>query len=357
MFSIRVISASNSCKGFTCITKFFSIYFVVRLEFMKKDKILVIGASGQIGVELTLELRKIYGGANVIASDLREQNELLKGTGPYVSLDVMNKEMLHVQVIRQNITQIYLLAAILSATGEKNPALAWHLNMQSLLNVLEIAKEENLQKVYWPSSIAVFGPSSPKKNCPQQTIIEPITVYGISKYAGEFWCNYYHQRYGTDVRSLRYPGLISYKSEPGGGTTDYAIEIFHAALEDKKYNSFLREDTYLPMMYMPDAIRATIELMESDAKKIKVRTSYNISAMSFSPKEIAEEIKKHIPAFAITYKPDYRQQIAESWPQSIDDSGANNDWKWTPEYDIIKMTSDMIENLKLRRINPDKNNY
>ena len=313
---------------------------------MIKEKILVIGASGQIGVELTLELRRIYGGANVIASDLREENDLLKGTGPYVSLDVMNKEMLHVQVIRQNITQIYLLAAILSATGEKNPALAWHLNMQSLLNVLEIAKEENLQKIYWPSSIAVFGPSSPKKNCPQQTIIEPITVYGISKYAGEFWCNYYHQRYGVDVRSLRYPGLISYKSEPGGGTTDYAVEIFYAALEENKYTCFLREDTYLPMMYMPDAIRATIELMESEAKQITIRTSYNISGMSFSPKEISAEIQKHIPGFTITYKPDYRQQIAESWPQSIDDSVAAKDWRWKPGYKLSKMTNEMLANMK-----------
>ncbi|HEV8082640.1 MAG TPA: NAD-dependent epimerase/dehydratase family protein [Chitinophagaceae bacterium] len=314
---------------------------------MIKEKILVIGASGQIGVELTLELRRIYGGANVIASDLREENDLLKGTGPYVSLDVMNKEMLHVQVIRQNITQIYLLAAILSATGEKNPALAWHLNMQSLLNVLEIAKEENLQKIYWPSSIAVFGPSSPKKDCPQQTIIEPITVYGISKYAGEFWCNYYHQRYGVDVRSLRYPGLISYKSEPGGGTTDYAIEIFHAAIEENKYTCFLREDTYLPMMYMPDAIRATIELMESDAKQITIRTSYNISGMSFSPKEISAEIQKHIPGFTTTYEPDYRQQIAESWPQSIDDTVAAKDWKWKPGYELSKMTKDMLANMRL----------
>ena len=314
---------------------------------MIKEKILVIGASGQIGVELTLELRRIYGGSNVIASDLREENDLLKGTGPYVSLDVMNKEMLHVQVIRQNITQIYLLAAILSATGEKNPSLAWHLNMQSLLNVLEIAKEENLQKVYWPSSIAVFGPTSPKKNCPQQTIIEPITVYGISKYAGEFWCNYYHQRYGVDVRSLRYPGLISYKSEPGGGTTDYAIEIFYAALEENKYNCFLREDTYLPMMYMPDAIRATVELMEAEAKKITIRTSYNISGMSFSPKEISAEIEKHIPGFTTTYKPDYRQQIAESWPQSIDDTIARRDWKWKPAFGLPEMTSDMLENMKL----------
>src|SRR5215203_4262111 len=264
---------------------------------MLKEKILVIGASGQIGVELTLALRKIYGNSNVVASDLREQNPLLEGTGPYVSLDVMNKEMLHVQAIRQNFTQIYLLAAILSATGEKNPHLAWHLNMQGLLNVLDIAREEHLHKVYWPSSIAVFGPTSPKINCPQQTVIEPITVYGISKYAGEFWCNYYNHRYGVDVRSIRYPGLISYKSAPGGGTTDYAVEIFHEALEEKKYTCFLREDTYLPMMYMPDAIRGTIELMEAPANKISLRTSYNLSSMSFSPKEIAAEIQKHIPGF------------------------------------------------------------
>lgn len=312
---------------------------------MIKEKILVIGASGQIGVELTLALRKMYGNANVVASDLREENDLLKGTGPYVSLDVMNKEMLHVQVIRQNITQIYLLAAILSATGEKNPNLAWSLNMQSLLNVLDIAREENLHKVYWPSSIAVFGPTSPRQNCPQATIIEPVTVYGISKYAGEFWCNYYHQRYGVDVRSLRYPGLISYKSAPGGGTTDYAVEIFHEALEEKKYECFLREDTYLPMMYMPDAIRATIELMEADASNISVRTSYNISGMSFSPKEIAAEIKNHIPGFSISYKPDYRQPIADSWPQSIDDSVARKDWGWKEEYDLGSMTKDMLDNL------------
>jgi nucleoside-diphosphate-sugar epimerase len=313
---------------------------------MIKEKILVIGACGQIGVELTLELRKIYGGANVVASDLRAENDLLKGTGPYVSLDVMNKEMLHVQVIRQNITQIYLLAAILSATGEKNPHLAWSLNMQSLINVLEISKDENVHKVYWPSSIAVFGPTSPKINCPQQTIIEPTTVYGISKYAGEFWCNYFNHRYQIDVRSLRYPGLISYKSEPGGGTTDYSVEIFHEAIEENHYTCFLKEDTYLPMMYMPDAIRATIELMESPVEKISVHTSYNISGMSFSPKEIAAEIKKHLPGFTINYEPDYRQPIAESWPQSIDDSMARNDWGWKPKYNLATMTKDMIENLE-----------
>src|SRR6266487_594275 len=275
---------------------------------MKKEKILVIGASGQIGVELTLELRRIYGGSNVIASDLREENDLLKGTGPYVSLDVMHKEMLHVQVIRQNITQIYLLAAILSATGEKNPNLAWNLNMRGLLNVLDIAREEKLTKVYWPSSIAVFGPTSPKQNCPQQTIIEPITVYGISKYAGEFWCNYFNKRWDVDIRSLRYPGLISYKSGPGGGTTDYAIEIFYEAIESKRYECFLKEDTYLPMMYMPDAIRATIELMESPAEKISVRTSYNISGMSFS----------------------------------------RNDWGWQQEYDLQKMAEDMLKNIRVK---------
>ncbi|MGC4036365.1 MAG: NAD-dependent epimerase/dehydratase family protein [Chitinophagaceae bacterium] len=312
---------------------------------MVKEKILVIGASGQIGVELTLALRKMYGAANVVASDLREENELLKGTGPYVSLDVMNKEMLHVQVIRQNITQVYLLAAILSATGEKNPNLAWHLNMQSLLNVLDIAREEKLHKVYWPSSIAVFGPTSPKQNCPQHTIIEPTTVYGISKYAGEFWCNYFFQRYGVDVRSLRYPGLISYKSAPGGGTTDYAVEIFHEAIEEKKYTCFLKEDTYLPMMYMPDAIRSTIELMEADSSKISVRTSYNLSGMSFSPETIGAEIKKHVPEFNIQYKPDYRQAIADSWPQSIDDSVARRDWGWKEEYDLPRMTADMLHNL------------
>ncbi|MFY0254380.1 NAD-dependent epimerase/dehydratase family protein [Chitinophaga sp. 30R24] len=312
---------------------------------MKKDKILVIGACGQIGVELTLALRKMYGDANVVASDLREEHELLKGTGPYVSLDVMNKEMLHVLVIRHNITQVYLLAAILSATGEKNPLLAWHINMQSLLNVLDIAKEENLDKVYWPSSIAVFGPNSPAQETPQHTVIEPTTIYGISKFAGERWCEYYSHRFGVDVRSLRYPGLISYKSAPGGGTTDYAVEIFHEAKERQQYTSFLSEDTYLPMMYMPDAIRATIELMEADASKISIRSAYNLSAMSFSPKEIGAEIKKHIPAFTMDYEPDYRQQIADGWPNSIDDTLARQDWGWKPEYDLARMTADMLQNL------------
>jgi nucleoside-diphosphate-sugar epimerase len=316
---------------------------------MRNEKILVIGASGQIGVELTLALRKIYGEGQVIAADLREQNPLLAGTGPYVSLDVMNKEMIHVQVIQQNITQIYLLAAILSATGEKNPSLAWNLNMQGLLNVLDIAREEKLHKVFWPSSIAVFGPSSPRQNCPQQTIIEPTTVYGISKYAGEFWCHYYWQRYGVDVRSVRYPGLISYKSGPGGGTTDYAVDIYHQALQKNQYTCFLKEDTYLPMMYMPDAIRATIELMEAPQKSVGIRTSYNLSAMSFSPQEVAASIRTHLPDFSISYSPDYRQQIADSWPQSIDDSVARSDWGWKEEYDLKAMTADMIKNLRKKK--------
>jgi nucleoside-diphosphate-sugar epimerase len=312
----------------------------------RDEKILVVGACGQIGVELTLQLRKIYGEGTVIAADLREEHPLLKGTGPYVSLDIMNKETFHVLVLRYNITQVYLLAAILSATGEKNPLLAWHVNMQSLLNVLDVAKEEGLQRVYWPSSIAVFGPSSPKEKTPQHTTIEPTTIYGISKFAGERWCEYYHNRYKVDVRSLRYPGLISYKSQPGGGTTDYAVEIFHDAVKYNKYTSFLNANTYLPMMYMPDAIRATIELMQADASKITVRSSYNISSMSFSPAEIAAEIKKHRPDFTIDYKDDSRQQIANSWPRSIDDSQAQNDWGWKPEYDLQRMTQDMLVNIK-----------
>lgn len=315
-----------------------------------KERILVIGACGQIGVELTLALRKMYGDTNVVASDLRNEHPLLAGSGPYVSLDVMNKEMLHVLVIRHNITQVYHLAAILSATGEKNPALAWHINMQSLINVLEIAKEESLHKIYWPSSIAVFGHNSPRENTPQHTIIEPSTVYGISKFAGERWCEYYYKHFGVDVRSVRYPGLISYKSSPGGGTTDYAIEMFHEAVENSHYKSYIAENTYLPMMYMPDAIRATIELMETDAENISLHTSYNLSAVSFSPKEIAEEIKKHVPGFTISYEPDYRQEIADSWPQSIDDSLARTDWKWRPEYDLSAMTVDMLKNLKQQKV-------
>lgn len=312
---------------------------------MAKEKIMVIGACGQIGVELTLALREIFGKNYVIACDLREESIWLKGSGPYVQMNVLEKEKLQAFIKQQKITQVYLLAAVLSATGEKNPMLAWNLNMQGLLNILEIAREEKLQKVYWPSSIAVFGPTSPKKNCPQQTIIEPMTVYGISKLAGECWCNYYFERFGVDVRSLRYPGLISYKSHPGGGTTDYAVDIFYEALRQQQYTCFLSPNTYLPMMYMPDAIRATIELMEAPAKKVKTHTSYNLAGISFSPREIAKEIKKHIPSFKINYAPDYRQHIADGWPQSIDDKQAKKDWGWKNKYDLEKMTIDMLQNL------------
>lgn len=309
-----------------------------------REKILVIGASGQIGVELTEKLQEIYGRENVIASDIRKS---FNQKGIFEELDVLDKERLFQIVSDYSITQVYLLAALLSATAEKNPHFAWKLNMEGLLNVLDLAREKRIKKVYWPSSIAVFGPSTPKENVPQFTITDPTTVYGISKLAGERWCEYYFMKYGVDVRSLRYPGLISYKSPPGGGTTDYAVDIFYQATLRGRYDCFLSENTYLPMMYMPDAIRATIELMETSAENVKIRSSYNISAMSFSPKEIAMEIKKEIPEFVISYHPDFRQQIADSWPKSIDDSSARNDWGWRPVYSLTEMTKHMIKNLSL----------
>lgn len=309
------------------------------------EKILVIGSSGQIGTELTENLQEIYGSSNVIASDIKKP---FNYKGIFEELDILDKERLNEVVSDHSITQVYLLAAMLSATAEKNPQFAWKLNMESLFNVLDMAKEKKIKKVYWPSSIAVFGPTTPKENVPQFTIMEPSTVYGISKLAGERWCEYYFMKYGVDVRSLRYPGLISYKSPPGGGTTDYAVDIFYNATLKGRYECFLSENTFLPMMYMPDAIRATIELMETDSKKIKIRSSYNISAMSFSPKEIAVEIKKHIPDFSITYQPDFRQQIADSWPKGIDDSEARKNWGWTPKFFLSEMTKDMIKNLSLK---------
>lgn len=317
---------------------------------MIADKILVIGACGQIGTELTLALRKIHGEANVIASDVRSETGLLRGTGPFIPLDVMDKEMLTIQVRRNRITQIYLLSAMLSATGEQHPHRAWQLNMQTLLNTLEVAREENLAKIFWPSSIAVFGPSSVKLNCPQVGLQEPATVYGISKMAGEQWCSYYHERFGIDVRSLRYPGLISHLTDPGGGTTDYAVEIFYDAIRNCYYECFLKKDTVLPMMYMSDAIRGTIDMMEAPAAKISVRSSYNIAGISFSPEQIATEIKKHLPAFSIAYKPDYRQSIAESWPHSIDDSKAQKDWDWRADYDLEKMVADMLEQIGIKKM-------
>ncbi len=309
------------------------------------EKILVIGACGQIGVELTLALRKIHGGENVIACDIRGEHNLLVGTGPYMTLNAMDAEATANIVSREGVTQIYLLAALLSATGEKDPKMCWDLNMQSLRQILDLGVSNNI-KIFWPSSIAVFGPTTPRDMTPQKTIIEPTTMYGVTKYAGELLCQYYANRYALDVRSVRYPGLISWKSLPGGGTTDYAVEIFHEALKNKKYACFLSEDSYLPMMYMDDAIRATIELMQAPKENLKTHMSYNLSAMSFSPKEMAEEIKKHIPEFEISYAPDHRQNIANGWPKSIDDTQAHTDWDWKPEFDLAKMTEVMLENLK-----------
>lgn len=309
---------------------------------MAKETILIIGANGQIGVELAESLRKIYGDNHVVASDIKS---LPHQQGIFETLDVMDKNRLYELIKKYNVTQVYLLAALLSATAEKNPKLAWDLNMNGLFNVLDAAQEGLIKKVYWPSSIAVFGPTTPRDNTPQYTITEPNTIYGISKLAGERFCEYYFQKYGVDVRSIRYPGLIGYKSAPGGGTTDYAVHIYYEALKNKTYECFLKADTGLPMMYMPDAIRATIELMEAPAEKIKIRSSYNLAGISFTPEEIAASIRKHIPEFTITYKPDFRQAIADSWPRSIDDSRAQQDWGWKAEYNLDKMTEDMLKNI------------
>ncbi len=312
---------------------------------MKKEKVLIVGAGGQIGVELALALRNVYGNDNVIATDIKEAHPILRDSGPYAMLNAMDATAMLELIKKEGITQVYLLAAVLSATGEKDPKRAWDINMQSLLQLLDIAVQEKLTKIYWPSSIAVFGSTTPRNGTPQQTIVEPRTVYGVSKYAGELWCQYYNQRWGLDVRSLRYPGLISWKSAPGGGTTDYAVEIYHEALKHKKYTCFLSEHTYLPMMYMDDAIRGTIELMEAPQELIKSRMAYNLSAMSFSPAEIAVSIQKHIPEFTIDYAPDFRQQIADGWPASIDDSVAREHWNWKHEFDLDKMTAAMLHNL------------
>ncbi len=308
--------------------------------------ILVLGASGQIGTELTQKLREVYGETNVIASDIREGNAEMMASGPFEIIDATCKETILSVVQKYNVNQVYLLAAMLSAIAEKFSQKAWDLNMSSLLAVLDLAKEKHIQQVYWPSSIAVFGSSTPKNNTPQQTIMEPSTVYGISKISGEFWCNYYHQKYGVDVRSIRYPGIISWKTKPGGGTTDYAVDIYFKAIEDKKYECFLSENTRLPMMYMPDAVNATIQLMQEKSENIKIRTSYNLSAIDFTPKEIAAEIQKHLPDFQITYKPDFRQAIADSWPSSINDDHARKDWNWKHNFDLETMTKDILKNLK-----------
>ncbi len=311
---------------------------------MKKEKILVIGAGGQLGTELIQGFWKVYGKDRIIATDIKEPQGIL-AQGNFELLDVMKPKQLQALLQKNKFTQLYHLAAVLSASGEKNPKSAWRLNMESLIHVLDEAVASKIEKVYWPSSIAVFGPSTPKDHTPQDTIMDPVTIYGISKQAGERWCEWYWRRYGLDVRSLRYPGLIGYKAQPGGGTTDYAVEIFLAALKEKKYECFLKRDAYLPMMYMEDAVKATIDLMETPAERIKVRSAYNISAMSFCPAEIAAAITKHIPEFQITYRPDFRQEIADTWPNSIDDSRARGDWGWKPEFDLQEMTTDILRNL------------
>ena len=311
-----------------------------------QDKILVIGSSGQIGTELVVELRGLYGDSNVVASDIIPSSDEIMSSGPFEKLDVTDNNLLLEIIKKHKISHVYLLAAILSANAEKNPNLSWKLNMDSLFNILNLAKEKIIKKIFWPSSIAVFGPSTQKKLTPQLAITEPNTVYGISKLAGERWCEYYHNKFNVDVVSIRYPGLIGWKANPGGGTTDYAVNIFHEALKHNKYTCFLSEKTTLPMMYMPDAIKATIQIMQTDSKNIKVRSSYNIAGSSFNPLEISTLIKSEIPNFTIDYNIDFRQEIADSWPQSIDDSSAKLDWKWKKEYDLHKMTTDMMRNLK-----------
>ncbi len=309
------------------------------------SKILIIGACGQIGSELTHKLRDIYGVDNVIASDINTRNLELVNSGPFVILDAKNFNAIKDCCINNNVKTVYLMAALLSATGEKYPMEAWDLNMNSLFHVLNLAKTKIIDKIFWPSSIAVFGPTTPKENTEQRTIMEPSTVYGITKQVGERWCQYYHEKYGVDVRSIRYPGIISWKTLPGGGTTDYAVEIYHEALKNKTYECFLSEETELPMMFMDDAIKATVDIMQADTEAIKIRSSYNLSAISFTPKEIAASIQKVIPEFTISYKPDYRQDIADSWPKSINDTPAREDWNWKHEFSLQDITKEMLTQL------------
>jgi nucleoside-diphosphate-sugar epimerase len=312
-----------------------------------QEKILIIGSTGQIGTELFINLQDKFGTDNVVASDIRESKDPVFTKGHFEIVDVLNLDQLKEVVTKHSITQIYLLAALLSATAEQNPDFAWKLNMEGLFNVLNLAKDGVINKIFWPSSIAVFGPTSPKTNTPQDTVMQPTTVYGISKLAGEQWCNYYHTKYGVDVRSMRYPGLIGYKSAPGGGTTDYAVDIFYKAKESKKYTCFLSEDSGLPMMYMPDAIRATIKLMDAPKESIKIRSSYNLAGISFTPKDISDEIKKHVPDFEMSYDIDFRDAIAKSWPTSINDDAAQLDWDWNPKYNLSEMVHDMLKNITL----------
>lgn len=311
------------------------------------SRVLVIGASGQIGTELVEKLREAHGASNVVAADIKTAAYEVVNGGPFEQLDVLDTQKLYSIIHKYHIDEVYLLAALLSAKSEEKLLSAWRLNMDGLMNILEIARGKYIHKVFWPSSIAVFGPTTPKENTPQHAITEPNTIYGISKLAGERWCEYYHAKFGVDVRSLRYPGLIGYRSEPGGGTTDYAVQIFHDAIHKGEFECFLEPDTVLPMMYMPDALAATLDIMNAPAEKVRLRSSYNLSAFSFSPAQLAREIKKHVPDFKITYNPDHRQKIAESWPASIDSSVASQDWGWKPQYDLTAMTDDMFAHLKV----------
>lgn len=317
---------------------------------MGKEKILIIGASGQLGTELVEALRNIYGASSVVASDIRKSDNPVFETGPFETLDILDLAKWKDILQRHQPTQVYHLAALLSATAEQNPEFAWKLNMQGLFHVLDAAREEgsSIGRVYWPSSIAAFGPNTPRFDTPQYGTMDPTTVYGISKYAGELYIQYYFQRYGVDTRSLRYPGLIGHKSDPGGGTTDYAVGIYHDALKGEVHDCFLKEGTILPMLYMPDAVKATLDVMHADPEKIKMRMSYNLAGMSFAPEEIADSIKEHIPDFQIAYNPDYRQAIADTWPAVIDDSLAREHWGWKPAYDLAAMTKDMLENIAPR---------
>ncbi len=313
---------------------------------MTGESILVTGANGQIGTVLCNELSKLFGTDNVLATDIRERSE--REDYPFEILDITDKQRLGELVDQYRITQIYHLAAILSAKGEKNPLFTWNINTNGLFNVLEVAKEKRLRKVFFPSSIAVFGDKTPRLMTPQDTILNPSTVYGMSKLSGELWCNYYHENFDLDIRSLRYPGIIGHQSLAGGGTTDYAVDIFHYAVQGKAYECFLEPDTRLPMIYMPDAIRATLELMEAPIEQIKLRSSYNLSGMDFTPAELSAEIKRLIPDFEVSYQPDFRQAIADTWSDSIDDSDARQDWNWKVHYDLSKMTADMIAHLRKR---------
>ena len=312
------------------------------------SKILIIGACGQIGTELTTKLREHYGTDNVIASDINTRNLELVNSGPFEILDAKNYNAIHDCCVQNNVDTVYLMAALLSATGEKYPMEAWDLNMNSLFHVLNLAKDKIIKYIFWPSSIAVFGPTTPKNNTPQHTICEPTTVYGITKQVGERWCEYYHKKYGVDIRSIRYPGIISHKAMPGGGSTDYAVEIYHEAIKEGHYNCFLTENTELPMLFMEDAIKATIDVMQAPSDSIKIRSAYNLAAMSFTPKDIFKSIKAHIPEFSISYHPDFRQAIADSWPSSIDDSEARQDWNWKHRYDLEQMTIEMLKHLRLK---------